>query len=122
MVLGAIEHAREIVLQGLKLRVVSAPYFIATKLEAFHGRGDDDYMASSDLEDIIIVVNGRPKLADEARAAPEGPRTFLANEFAKLISTRRFHDFLPGQLPPDAVSQLRVNLVLQRMETIASIA
>ena len=28
---------------GLRIRVVTAPYFIATKLEAFRGRGRGDY-------------------------------------------------------------------------------
>ena len=58
----AIEAANLISLDGLKLRVVTAPYFIATKLEAFRGRGKGDFQASSDLEDIITVLDGRPAI------------------------------------------------------------
>jgi hypothetical protein len=36
--------------------------FVATKFEAFHGRGNNDHLASHDLEDIITVVDGRPEL------------------------------------------------------------
>jgi hypothetical protein len=37
---------------GLMLRVVTAPFFLGTKLEAFKGRGKNDYFASHDLEDL----------------------------------------------------------------------
>lgn len=43
----------------------AAPYFCATKLEAFGGRGKNDYLASHDLEDLITVVDGRPELLED---------------------------------------------------------
>ena len=46
----------------LDVRIVPAPYFIATKLEAFRGRGQGDIVASKDLEDIVSVLDGRPTL------------------------------------------------------------
>jgi predicted nucleotidyltransferase len=51
----------------LVVRLVTAPYFIAAKLEAFKGRGNGDFF-SHDLEDLINVVDGRETLATEVRA------------------------------------------------------
>ncbi len=48
--------------RDLRVRVVAAPYFCATKLETFRDRGKGDYLASHDLEDPITVVEGRPEL------------------------------------------------------------
>ena len=49
----AMEHAIEIALpQGKTIRMVSAPYFMITKLEAFDGRGGGDYQLSHDMEDL----------------------------------------------------------------------
>ena len=46
-----MDAARELEIEpGLRVRVVTAPYFCATKLEAFRGRGKGDYLASHDLE------------------------------------------------------------------------
>jgi hypothetical protein len=45
--------------ENMKVRAITAPYFLGTKLEAFHGRGHLDYFASHDLEDLIAVVDGR---------------------------------------------------------------
>ena len=35
---------------------MTAPYLLATKLEAFRGRGQGDLFASKDLEDVVVVV------------------------------------------------------------------
>ena len=43
----------------LEIRVVTAPYFLATKIEAFKGRGRGDFFASHDLEDLVFVIDGR---------------------------------------------------------------
>jgi hypothetical protein len=45
---------------GAGVRSVSAPYFLATKLEAFDGRGSGDYLTSHDIEDLVAVIDGRP--------------------------------------------------------------
>ena len=39
------------------IRLVTGPYFLATKFEAFEGRGKGDYLLSHDLEDIIALVD-----------------------------------------------------------------
>jgi predicted nucleotidyltransferase len=44
---------------GPSVRVITAPSFLATKLEAFRGRGKMDYQASHDLEDFVAIIEGR---------------------------------------------------------------
>ena len=56
----AVDAAETITLpSGQIARMVSAPYFLATKLEAFDGRGHGDYLLSHDMEDLIAVLDGR---------------------------------------------------------------
>jgi predicted nucleotidyltransferase len=52
----------------LRIRVVTAVYFCAAKLEAFAGRGKNDCQARHDLEDLMAVVDGRAELVEEIRA------------------------------------------------------
>jgi predicted nucleotidyltransferase len=47
---------------GLSIRVFSAPYFLATKLEAFVDRGENEGRFSSDFEDIVHVLNNRQSI------------------------------------------------------------
>lgn len=56
---------------GRRLNLIAAPIFVATKLEAFKGRGNNDFLMSHDLEDIVTVIDGRPTLTDEVRQAPQ---------------------------------------------------
>ena len=68
---SAVVHELE---ADLRVRVVTAVYFCATKLEAFAGRGKHDYQSSHDLEDLMAVLDGRPELAEEIHSW--GRRTF----------------------------------------------
>lgn len=106
---------------GVAIRVVSPPYFCATKLVAFRGRGRGDYTASHDLEDFIVVVDGREELVGEIGAAKTDVRVSIASEVRTLLRTRAFLDALPGYLMPDAASQARHGLLLSRLRAIASL-
>lgn len=54
---------------GTSIHVVTSPYFLATKLAAFDGRGDNDYVLSHDIEDVVAIIDGRPEVVDEVRAS-----------------------------------------------------
>lgn len=112
----AQDHEME---KNLRIRVITAPYFCATKLEAFKGRGEGDYFASHDLEDLITVVDGRPELLDELRAAHEDVRLYIAGAIKGLLETDQFLDALPGYLLPDAASQARLSILLTRLRRIS---
>jgi hypothetical protein len=92
---------------GLLLRVITAPLFLATKFEAFQSRGKEDYLASSDLEDVVAVVDGRPSLPDEVKGSSGEVRTYIAQAVKRLLHEQRFLDALPGYLLPDPANQAR---------------
>lgn len=93
---------------GTPIRVILAPVFVATKLEAFHGRGAGDYLFSHDLGDILSVIDGRDSLIDECRNMPSELRAYLSEQFSALMRDRRFIDALPGHLPGDSAGQSRL--------------
>ena len=94
---------------------------MATKLAAFKGRGKGDFFGSRDLEDLIAVVDGRPALVAEVQAAGGDLRTYVRAGVKALLAAPRFLDGLPGYLLPDAASQSRINVVLRRLEELASV-
>lgn len=116
-------HAVEVRLPGgVAVRILTAPFFIASKLEAFRGRGEDDYWASHDLEDIITVIDGRPTIVDEVRTSnSKDLKDFLSKQMVALTENSKFLEALPGHLAPDAASQARKPIVLSRMQEIAQI-
>ena len=70
---------------GRQIRLISAPFFLATKLEAFATRGKGDIMSSHDFEDIINVIDGRPDVASEVAAAGEELMAYLASRFGEIV-------------------------------------
>lgn len=119
---GTIEMAQEREIQpALSIRVVTAPYFVGTKLEAFRGRGKGDFAASPDLEDLILVVDGRRELLGEVRATEEELRRYIGLEFERLLKTDDFTNALPGFLPPDDASQRRFPILRDRLMDIAAL-
>lgn len=119
---AAMENAQKMQLEnGLTLRVVTAPFFLGTKLEAFKGRGKNDYFASHDLEDLIAVIDGRPSLLGELRSESKELRAYVANEVRNLLEEHNFIDALPGYLLPDHASQARLGRLLATLRTITEL-
>jgi len=105
---------------GNKVRIVSAPYFLATKLAAFDGRGQGDYMMSHDMEDIVAVLDGRQEIVEEVRSCDPKLRDHLQIRLAALLKDDRFLEALPGHMPGDAGNQARVPIIIQRLKVIAT--
>lgn len=108
--------------EKMAIRVVTGPYFLATKIEAFYSRGRGDFMASHDMEDIVSLLDGRPELGEEVRTAPEEVIDFLARNFREFLQDRDFLDSLPGHLLPDSASQQRIPLLMERIRELAEAA
>jgi hypothetical protein len=114
----ALENAQRIRIGDYEIGIITAPYFLATKLEAFHRRGQNDF-SSHDLEDIVTVIDGRPELLAEVHHAPADLQKYLSDQFTYLLSNRNFLEALPGHLLPDDASQQRLGLVLERIKRLA---
>lgn len=106
---------------GKKINVITPPLFVATKLEAFHGRGGTDYGASHDMEDIIAVVDGRPELVAEIAGADQDVRSYIQQELDELLAEIAFTSTLGYHLAGDDANQRRIPLIIQRLRDIAGI-
>ena len=104
---------------GTRIRVLPAPYFLATKIEAFDHRGKGDFLLSRDLEDLVAVIDGRSEVVPEVSGDDDDLRVFIAERFMKWLGEPGFRDALPGLLPPDEASQARIATIIERMEAIA---
>lgn len=106
---------------GKCIRMVSAPYFLITKLEAFDGRGNGDYLLSHDIEDIIAVIDGRKELLGEISSADPVLVSELSKRFRELLKEDRFIDAVSGHMPTDETSQARVQKSLDLISEISKL-
>lgn len=113
----ALRHASTVTLPGGQvIRVITAPFFLATKMEAFRGRGRMDFQISHDLEDFVAVIEGRDTLLQEIGASPVALRNYLAEAAKTLLAEPRFLDVLPGFV----LQGERVPLIQERLALIAT--
>ncbi len=101
---------------GLTINLVNPVYFIATKLEAYRGRGRGDALASRDIEDILNLVDGRPEVLAEVNNAPTPVRQYIAEQIGELLQDTNFEYAVNSHA---AGSQDRENLLFERLETLA---
>ena len=121
--LPAIKNSVTIELEpDFEIRLVTAPFFLATKLEAFFGRGKGDYLVSHDLEDIINLINGRVEIVEEIKNSEADLKEFIANTFQEFLDEELFLEALPGHLLPDQASQARLSIILERIKKVAGVS
>lgn len=69
---GVRHKIRKEIESGAIISIFSVAYFLAAKIEAFKGRGKNDFRASHDIEDIIAVFDGDPDIASSIQTSPSG--------------------------------------------------
>ena len=80
--LPAIRNSVTIELERkLEIQIATAPYFLGTKLDAFFGRGREDYLASHDMEDIIYLINGRVEILEDIKNSEPDLKDFIIKSF-----------------------------------------
>lgn len=110
----AVDHK---LTDGTAIRILTPPLFLATKLEAFRGRGSKDLLTSQDLEDILILLDGRKSLSSEIAAAPTDVRDYIRAEFAALPKYDQFENAVAGNMSSDSG---RIELIYKRIKEIAA--
>lgn len=93
--------------QDTTVKILSPPYLIATKLEAFKNRGNDDGRTSQDFEDIVYVMENRRSIWEEMEAAPDNVKQYLKEEFTTLLKNKYINEWIECHVefysPPSTV-------------------
>lgn len=116
----ALKHANwhEVTLadQRFDIRIVSPLSFVATKLEAFLGRGEGDISASHDLEDMLLLFFGREELVGEILEGEPDIVEFVAGELKALLADPQFEWLVQSTVRGDAPSE---QYLFDRLEKVA---
>jgi len=80
------------------IRILSAPYFLVTKLEAFNGRGGSDGRTSQDFEDIVFILEQRSTIWNELASADDEVRIYVVMEFLRLKSNPNLREWIDSHV------------------------
>lgn len=111
-----IAQAQKIKIAGEEIQVFTIPYLIATKIEAFKGRGKGDFLVSHDIEDIVTLIDGRKEITSDLLNAPFGVLKELKNEFSSFMNNNFFLDSLDGHISDRANIAGRKQIILERIK------
>lgn len=103
----------------IAIKIVTAPFFLATKLEAFMTRGKLDYYVSHDFEDIVSILDGRVEIVEEIHKADSELRDHLINSFTEINNSPAFKGAIPGHFVQyGSYADGRINIVEQKIKDI----
>jgi hypothetical protein len=101
------------------IKIFSSPYLLASKIEAFLGRGKGSFYWSTDIEDIITLLDGCSSLEIEVKKAEKKVKNFIQKWFQKELSS--LQEIVPATLSPVALNSGRVQLLNSLIERFASL-
>ena len=114
----AILHSQRVILpNGKEINQISPAYFLATKLAAFKGRGNNDFLMSHDIEDIVAVLDGRPEIVNDVCGSDDKVRKYLVGEFGNFLKNKVFFLAVEGHLASDESVAQRRELVISRIRS-----
>ena len=94
------KNSISIQLDDCVFKIFSLPYFIASKIEAFIGRGQNSYLYSSDFEDIVYVLENNTSVSGLIKAAPQDVMEYLKRSFTEFQLDPNFEEGLSAHLEP----------------------
>jgi len=105
---SAFDYANKIQIGGnLSIRLITAPYFLMTRFDAFDSRGNGDYHSSHDIEDIVTVLDGHTEIVEDVANADEFITIVLLKRMRQILNKKNFIQVLSCHLLPDEASQNR---------------
>ncbi|WNM19487.1 nucleotidyl transferase AbiEii/AbiGii toxin family protein [Flavobacterium capsici] len=102
---------------GTAINMLPSPYFLATKLEAFKDRGQNDFYGSHDYEDIIYLLDNRTTIVEEILAADEDVRQYIKDELTAIKNHPQADEILAMHIHP-LIREERFKMLMVKIERI----
>ncbi|MBE3675005.1 hypothetical protein [Pseudoalteromonas distincta] len=98
---------------ALTIKLITPEYFVATKLEAYLGRGKGDALSSHDIEDLLNIFDGRASIVNDILSASEDLKNYISEQLNSLMEDGNFEYAVQGT----ARNSLdREQLIFERIE------
>lgn len=112
---AALASASPMDVDGFVVRLVSPACFVATKLEAYAGRGNGDPMTSRDVEDLLTLFGGRREIIGEIGSAEEAMRAYMVHGLSALLDENGFDYAVQDVVRGDPVKQ---EIIMHRLRRV----
>lgn len=83
---------------GFTFNILDAPFFLATKFEAFNQRGQGDGRTSHDFEDIIFILENRSTIWNELNSCNPELKSYFIHQFENLLRNRYHFEWIDANV------------------------
>ncbi len=104
-------------LENYQINIFDLPYLIATKIEAFKGRGKGEFLMSHDIEDIITLFDGCSSIVNRLKTAEPKLLKFLKNELTGFSNNSNFISSLEAHISDRDNLSGRKQVIVDRINT-----
>ena len=106
--------------ETLAIKIFSAPYYVASKIEAYRDRGIKDKRLSTDFEDIVYVIENRQELLEEVTNGSASVKDYIAAFSRDMLSEKDTREAIGAVMGFIPLPQ-RIDHVKRVLEKLAQI-
>lgn len=97
--------------------VLSVSYFLASKFDTYHKRGQGDPRTSHDFEDIVYILDNHMNLVENIINASKDVKTYLQEQFTNILKDSLLQEGVSAHLPYRGRTE-RLELLNKKLEVI----
>ncbi len=113
-------HLETNIVEGKIIRLLSLPYFLASKYAAFQDRGSKDPRTSHDLEDVTYILDNRVDLVEILTKAPADVLQYLRGAFQKILKDSVMQEAIIANLYYETQSE-RFEMIIDKIKQIVQV-
>ena len=115
------KHLISVEIGDMTIKLLSLPYFLATKFDAHADRGGSDPRTSKDFEDITYLLDYVSDLEEQIAVAPEDVKTYLIGQFKAILADDAKQEAILAQLPY-SIQMERFAIIMDKLRSIQAAA
>ena len=117
--IGMEHRIKHQISETISIYILPVEYYLATKFEALQSRGGTDWRGSSDLEDIIYILNNTPNVINSVKGTTNSElKAYLHKAFQRLFNVPNVPELIECMLSPS--EQHRKTSIYDTLVVLAS--
>ena len=116
---SGFENSITIEIENVEIRILTLPYFLATKFAAFEGRGGRDPRMSHDFEDIVNLLNYTSDFREQIQESDPEVQQFLKEQFATIRDKANMQEAIIANLYHED-QQVRFDRIMNEIKELTN--
>jgi len=106
-------------IENVEIRILTLPYFLATKFAAFEGRGGRDPRMSHDFEDIVYLLNYTSNFREQIQESNPEVQKYLKEQFSSIRDKANMQEAIIANLYHED-QQVRFDRIMNEIKELTN--